>query len=42
MVNVCTACNVKKGTLTLAAFIRRYDLSREEIERRLMALGKDF
>ena len=42
MVNVCRTCNARKGTMTLATFIRDYGLNQQEIERRLLALGKDF
>lgn len=42
MVNVCRACNSSKGTMTLAAFIRHHGLNRQEVERRLLALDKDF
>lgn len=42
MVNVCTDCNSKKGTMTLVGFIRQYHLKREEIEKRLLELGKEF
>ncbi len=42
MVLVCAACNLKKGSMTLRAFIMRYGLDRETIEMRLHELGKDF
>jgi len=42
LVFVCSTCNVKKSKLTLAAFIRTYQLNRDEIESRLTAIGKDF
>ena len=42
MVYVCGSCNVRKGTLTLVGFIRKFDLDREEIERRLRDLGKEW
>lgn len=42
MVLVCAECNSKKGSLTLQAFIKKYSLNRDEIENRLLALGKDF
>ncbi len=42
MVLVCAGCNTRKGTLTLAAFIKTYHLSRQDIEKRLTDLGKEF
>lgn len=42
MVLVCAACNLRKGTKTLRAFILEYGLCRDEIEMRLHKLGKDF
>src|SRR5262245_13822082 len=42
MVWVCSGCNTKKRDLTLAAFIRDYQLHRDAIELRLQALGKEF
>lgn len=42
MVYVCAECNTKKGSLTLQAFIREFNLDRETIESRLEELGKDF
>jgi 5-methylcytosine-specific restriction endonuclease McrA len=42
MVLVCAACNLKKGSMTLRAFIVQYGLDREAIEVRLHDLGKDF
>jgi 5-methylcytosine-specific restriction endonuclease McrA len=42
MVLVCAACNLKKGSMTLRAFIMKYGLDREAIEMRLHELGKDF
>jgi 5-methylcytosine-specific restriction endonuclease McrA len=42
MVLVCFDCNSKKSSLTLRAFIIKYNLDRDTIERRLEALGKDF
>lgn len=42
MVLVCATCNIMKRDLTLAAFIRKFSLDREAIERRLQTLHKDF
>jgi 5-methylcytosine-specific restriction endonuclease McrA len=42
MVLVCAACNLKKGSMTLRAFIMQYGLDREAVEMRLHELGKDF
>lgn len=42
MVFVCPTCNLQKGAQTLNQFIRSANLNRDEIERRLSALGKDF
>lgn len=42
MVLVCADCNSKKSSLTLQAFIRKYNLNRDEVESRLSALDKDF
>ncbi len=42
MVYVCATCNVKKGDMTLAAFIATYRLDRETIETRLQRLGKEY
>lgn len=42
MVLVCADCNSKKSALTLQAFIKKYNLNRDEIETRLSNLGKDF
>ena len=42
MVLVCSDCNSKKSSLTLQAFIKKFDLDRDEIESRLQSLGKDF
>jgi len=42
MVNICIDCNSKKGKMTLQQFIRKYNLSREQIERRLLELNKEF
>ena len=42
MVLVCAACNLKKGSMTLRAFVAQYGLDREAVEMRLQELGKDF
>ncbi len=42
MVWVCDKCNLRKGTLTLTGFIRKYHLDRVEIERKLDMLGKEY
>lgn len=42
LVNVCSSCNLKKGAMTLTAFIKKYDLDRDYIEQNFEALGKDF
>lgn len=42
MVLVCATCNLRKGKLTLQGFIRKYDLDRDEIENRLISMGKEF
>jgi 5-methylcytosine-specific restriction endonuclease McrA len=42
MVMVCASCNIKKAHLTLSAFIKTYQLNRDEIEARLTVLEKDF
>ncbi len=42
MVYVCSDCNSKKIDLTLSQFIKKHNLVRFEIERRLEKLGKDF
>jgi 5-methylcytosine-specific restriction endonuclease McrA len=42
LVFVCGPCNTRKRDMTLAAFIRAFELNREEIESRLSKLGKDF
>lgn len=41
MVWVCSECNTKKRDLTLATFVRKFGLDRDQIEKRLIALGKD-
>ena len=42
MVWVCSSCNGQKRDLTLAAFISKLSLNRDQIEERLRNLGKDF
>jgi 5-methylcytosine-specific restriction endonuclease McrA len=42
MVIVCANCNMKKSNLTLAMFIKKYQLERDKIEARLTELKKDF
>jgi 5-methylcytosine-specific restriction endonuclease McrA len=42
MVWACAECNVKKGELTLTAFIIAHSLDRNAIEARLAQLRKDF
>ncbi|MBI5140993.1 MAG: HNH endonuclease [Nitrospirae bacterium] len=42
MIFVCSSCNAKKAHLTLAAFIKLFNLNREAIEARLTAMKKDF
>lgn len=42
MVYVCSKCNGLKRDLTLRAFILKFSLDREAIERRLAALNKKF
>ena len=42
LVKVCIECNQKKGNLTLTQFIKAYSLDRDEVERRLAELDKDF
>jgi len=42
MVLVCSDCNSKKSSMTLQAFIKKYNLNREQIENKLEELGKDF
>ena len=42
MVLVCASCNARKGDLTLAAFVQKFDLDRRQIEERLSLLGKEF
>ena len=42
MVWVCAECNLRKGEMTLTAFVKKFHLNRDAIESRLEALGKDF
>ena len=42
MVLACEGCNMKKGSLTLAGFIRQEGLDRDAVEQRLRVLQKDF
>lgn len=42
MVFVCAPCNTNKAHLTLAAFIKNFNLNREAIEARLTTMEKDF
>jgi 5-methylcytosine-specific restriction endonuclease McrA len=42
MVIVCSTCNLRKRGLTLREFIKAFKMNRDEIERRLEALGKHF
>lgn len=42
MVYVCRTCNIKKGSLTLTAFIKKYKFDRDYIERNLELLNKEF
>ena len=42
MVYVCSDCNLKKGLLTLAAYIKKYNLDRDRIESNLEQFNKDF
>ena len=42
MVYVCAVCNVKKGDMTLAAFIATQRLDRDVIEQRLQRLRKEY
>jgi 5-methylcytosine-specific restriction endonuclease McrA len=42
MVWVCVKCNSQKSDLTLQAFIRKFHLNRESIEKRLTDLKKEF
>ena len=42
MVYVCASCNMAKLDMTLSTFIRTYNLDRDEIEKRLADMGKEF
>lgn len=42
LVFVCLQCNQQKSDMTLAAFLRGYNLDRATVEERLANLGKDF
>jgi 5-methylcytosine-specific restriction endonuclease McrA len=42
MVFVCVTCNMKKRDMTLNTFIRKFNLVRADIERRLDRLGKEY
>jgi hypothetical protein len=42
LVFVCLRCNQQKSDMTLAAFLRAYNLDRAAVEERLAHLGKDF
>jgi hypothetical protein len=42
MVYICNDCNSKKGKMTLQQFISKYKLNREQIERTLLDLNKEF
>ena len=42
LVFVCEKCNLKKSSLTLHQFIKKYDMDRDFIESKLEELGKDF
>ena len=42
MIYICKDCNLRKGTLTLNQFIKKYDLDREAIEDNLTKMHKDF
>ncbi len=41
MVFVCESCNVRKGTLTLRAFLRKMNYVEVEVYERLEGMGKD-
>lgn len=41
MVFVCQSCNVRKGTLTLRAFLKKMDYVEAEVYERLKRMGKD-
>ena len=40
MVYICSSCNMKKYDLTLREFIEQNGFSRDEIEKRLLMMGK--
>jgi len=42
MVYICDGCNSKKGKMTLQQFIRKYKLNREQIEKALIDLNKEY
>jgi 5-methylcytosine-specific restriction endonuclease McrA len=42
MVNVCSDCNSRKSDMTLTQFIKKNQLDRDRIEKRLTDLGKSF
>jgi 5-methylcytosine-specific restriction endonuclease McrA len=42
MIYVCAECNRKKSDMTLREFIKKFDLNRGAIERKLERLGKTF
>jgi 5-methylcytosine-specific restriction endonuclease McrA len=42
MVYICNDCNSKKGKMTLQQFIKKFKLNREQIEKTLLALNKEF
>ena len=42
MVYICNDCNSKKGRMTLQQFIRKYKLGRDQIEKALTDLNKEF
>lgn len=41
MVFVCQSCNIRKGTLTLRAFLKKMDYVEAEVYERLERMGKD-
>ena len=42
MVYICNDCNSKKGKMTLQQFIKKFKLNREQIEKTLLDLNKEF
>jgi hypothetical protein len=42
LVLACSSCNVKKSNLLLREFIKKYNLNRDEIEKKLDKLGKRY